>query len=649
MYFKNPAILYFLVLLIIPVLVHLFQLQKFAKVPFSNVAFLQKLVKETRKSSRIKKWLILVIRLLLFTAIILAFSQPYLSNKKADLKQHNFIYLDNSLSTNTKGKKGNLLKISAQEIIESGSEKDIYSLQTNSEFYNKITKNELKNVLLNIKESSKKIDLSNVLLKFQLKTKNKTNSLNKTILISDFQGLILNKFTNVTSPFSAIKLESSTKSNISIDSVFINNANTANFTINVVIRNQGVAKKNIPIAIYNGSKLISKLSSSFEKDTQKTIQLKIRNLKEFKGKIKINFSDTFAFDNEFYFTLKNDKKINVLSIGKEANFLSKIYNKKEFNFTQSSIKSTNYNNISKQQLIILNEIENISEIMSKKIIEFSKNGGNLVIIPNENANVNSYNYLLKLLNAGKIQPKKIDTLKVTNINFSHPLFKNVFSNKVTNFQYPTVKSYFPNSSKNASNIVSFENNASFISQIKNPKSTIYWVSSSLNRKNSNFMNSPLIVPIFYNFGKLSFKHAQLFYRIDALNKIELQTTIKNDKVLRITNSEKSFIPLQQKFQNKVSLTTKNQPLTAGIYDVLRDLDTIAQLAYNYTKEESSLRFLDLNDLKKVNKKVTISNSISKTFNEINKKNEVHWLWKWFLSLAIVSLLLEILILKFYKP
>ena len=52
MQFKNPAILYFLALLIIPILVHLFQLQKFVKIPFSNVAFLQKLVQQTRKSSR---------------------------------------------------------------------------------------------------------------------------------------------------------------------------------------------------------------------------------------------------------------------------------------------------------------------------------------------------------------------------------------------------------------------------------------------------------------------------------------------------------------------------------------------------------------------------------------------------------------------
>ena len=55
MQFKNLEILYFLALLIIPILVHLFQLQKFVKVPFTNVAFLQKIQQETRKSSHIKK------------------------------------------------------------------------------------------------------------------------------------------------------------------------------------------------------------------------------------------------------------------------------------------------------------------------------------------------------------------------------------------------------------------------------------------------------------------------------------------------------------------------------------------------------------------------------------------------------------------
>ncbi|WP_445752841.1 BatA domain-containing protein, partial [Polaribacter sp.] len=79
MQFKNPEILYFLWLLIIPILVHLFQLQKFVKVPFTNVAFLQKIIQDSRKSSRLKKWLILATRMLLLSAILFTFSQPFFS------------------------------------------------------------------------------------------------------------------------------------------------------------------------------------------------------------------------------------------------------------------------------------------------------------------------------------------------------------------------------------------------------------------------------------------------------------------------------------------------------------------------------------------------------------------------------------------
>jgi hypothetical protein len=73
------------------------------------------------------------------------------------------------------------------------------------------------------------------------------------------------------------------------------------------------------------------------------------------------------------------------------------------------------------------------------------------------------------------------------------------------------------------------------------------------------------------------------------------------------------------------------------------------VAFNYPKEESLLHFLDVNLLKEQHKNSTVSSSIKDVFEKINKNNEVHWLWKWFLALAIVSLFLEIFILKFYTP
>lgn len=646
MQFQSPEVLYFLALLIIPILVHLFQLQKFVKMPFTNVAFLQKLAQQTRKSSRIKKWLILATRLLLFLAIIFTFAQPYFSDQKTDINQHTFIYLDTSLSINTDGERGNLLQVAAQEIIENAAEKDSYSLQTNTSYDKDITFEELKKKLLNIKNTSKKIDLKTVLLKINSLEKTATNKLLKNVVISDFQNTDSKEFTNETAPFSATKLEASKKENVSIDSVFIENSNTTNLTVNIVVKNQGGAKKDIPIALFNKDNLISKQSFSIDENTNKTILFKVQYQPKLFGKITLTFSDTFSFDNNFYFSLNSTKKINILSIGNKADFLSKIYTKEEFNFKQTSLQNVNYNTISKQQIILLNELKEIPESLSKSLLDFSKKGGSIVIIPNSALEIKSYNLFLNEIANANILTKVSDTLKISKINFNHPLFKNVFSKKVTNFQYPIVKSYYPIISNNKSKILSFENNSSFISQIKKDNSTIFWVSSSLSKKNSNFLNSPLIVPVFYNFGKLSFQHSKLYYYLDDQNTIDIETDIEKDEVLLIVNSNISFIPPQQTFQNKVSISTKNNPSDAGFYHILRKKDTLQTIAFNNPKEESLLTFLDLTTLKEPN---NFSSSLKDFFTDLNKKNEVQWLWKWFLALAIVSLLLEILILKFYKP
>ena len=119
MQFKHPEILYFLLLLIVPILVHLFQLRRFKKEYFTNVQFLKALSVQTRKSSKIKKWFLLSCRLLLLTSIIIAFAQPFfLAKDNQNASNELYIILDNSFSMQAKGKKGELLKRSVQELLE---------------------------------------------------------------------------------------------------------------------------------------------------------------------------------------------------------------------------------------------------------------------------------------------------------------------------------------------------------------------------------------------------------------------------------------------------------------------------------------------------------------------------------------------------
>src|SRR6218665_181670 len=154
MHFKHPEILYFLFLLIVPILVHLFQLRRFKTSYFTNVRFLKELAVQTRKSSKIKKRLLLATRLLLLTSIILAFAQPFfeaVDSKNASNEM--YIVLDNSFSMQAKGKKGELLKRAVQELLENTPENTQFSLLTNTEnFWNTDIKSS-KSALQNLKYS----------------------------------------------------------------------------------------------------------------------------------------------------------------------------------------------------------------------------------------------------------------------------------------------------------------------------------------------------------------------------------------------------------------------------------------------------------------------------------------------------------------
>ncbi len=106
MQFKYPEILFFLFLLLIPLLIHLFQLQKFKKEAFTNVQFLKKIDLESRKSSKLKKLLILLSRMLALAALIIAFSQPYINKSDGLQQRKTIIYLDNSMSLQAMGASG---------------------------------------------------------------------------------------------------------------------------------------------------------------------------------------------------------------------------------------------------------------------------------------------------------------------------------------------------------------------------------------------------------------------------------------------------------------------------------------------------------------------------------------------------------------
>ena len=645
MQFKHPELLYALFLLVIPIFIHLFQLRRFKKLEFSNLDFLKRVRIKTRKSSQLKKWLILLTRMAVFSCIILAFSQPFSASKSA-LKNDKelVIYIDNSFSTQLIDTKGVSLQTHLQKLYS----QDFYDYKINwltNDFSKRNTSAQnFKNDILTINHSQRQLSPKEVIIKSnQLFSTKNNNSEKRIIYISDFQSK--SEFPEVPDGITLdiVALKYQEVSNINIDSVFIANTNIASVNLKVIITGQGLIPETVPISLYNKNKLIAKTAVNFGQDInsikKKEVVFEIDNNEKFEGKLEIT-DPNLKFDNNLYFSTNLRKKIKVLEIGNtDNNYFKRIFKENEFNFTQQGSKSLNYTNFSSQNFIILNELEQIPESLVTAIKLYTDQGGSLLIIPSSNAIIEQYNQLYASLELGAISNFNKKEKKITKIEFENPLYKNVFEKEIINFQYPIVNSFF-NLNSSVQKVLSFEDSKPFLLR----KNHIYTSTAAINLQNSNFQNSPLIVPTFYNMAKQSLALPKLYYEIGKQNLYSISISLKQDEILKISDSLNTFIPLQQTKKNQVNIATENNPSNAGNYSITKDDIVIDKVSYNFDRQESILTYSNPNNWDNTN----LYNNVGDLFDNIALDNKINSFWKWFVILALLFLLIELVILKFYK-
>ncbi|HEU4788165.1 MAG TPA: BatA and WFA domain-containing protein [Flavobacterium sp.] len=642
MHFKQPEILYFLFLLIVPILVHLFQLRRFKKEYFTNVRFLKALSIQTRKSSKIKKWLLLACRMLLLTCIILAFAQPFFESKESkNVSNEMYIVLDNSFSMQAKGKKGELLKRAIQELLEETPENANFSLLTNTDNYWNTDIKTIRSELQNLKYSATPFQLDNIIAKIKA---HKSAFKKDIVIITDAVGLNQNQLKNIDTdniPYFIVP-KAEQKNNVAIDSVFIRQTLDDFYELSINTTNYSADFKPVPVALYNQNKLIAKTIINF-KNKKETINFTIPK-QAFHGYVSIEDND-LAYDNKLFFSISKIKKTNVISIGapEKNNFLARIYTDDEFNYNSFTISTLDYNSIDKQDAIVLNELDEIPQALQTTLKAFVNKGGNLIVIPSETASIPNLNALLNQFGSTQFQSLESNEKLITKINFSHPLFAGVFENKINNFQYPKTKKDFVISSTSPA-VLNFEDQSPFLIGLRKAVSSVYVFSAPLNTSNSNFQQSPLIVPVFYKMALSKLNNSINANTIGNNNSYIVSVLLSKDEILTVKNSEEQFIPVQQLLNNKVQLFFNDYPEKAGNYTIYDSKKPIENISFNYPRTESNLDQVNesiLSDYK-------TSDSISTIFDTLQTNRSDNQIWKWFIIFALLFLALEMAIIKFVK-
>ena len=641
MQFKNPELLYALFLLVIPILIHLFQLRRFQKVQFTNVKFLKSVKLQTRKSSQLKKWITLITRMLLLASAIIAFAQPFIPNTEDfNEAQETVIYLDNSFSMEAKGANGTLLNEAIQDIINTLPEDETISLFTNDKTFRNTTVKALKNDLIQLTHSPTQLNYDAAYLKGKQLFSNQGAATRNLVLVSDFQqkGNLLNFEADSTVQLKLVQPKSTLVSNISIDSIYVSNSTSETLDLNVILSNEAKPIDNVTISLFNDDVLLTKSAVDIDKEAEAIFT--IPNNKVINGKLIIDDAG-LQYDNAFYFNINNKPKIKVLAINETADdsFLNRIYTDDEFDFKSFKLNALNFNLIPEQNLIVLNELDNISNALKTAIIAFKNDGGKLLIIPSNKIDLNTYNQAFQNLNISPFKKQNNYEKRITSINYNHPLLANSFYSKVTNFQYPKVNKSYQFSS-NSNNVLSFEDGTPFLVGNTNT----YAFSSALNSDNSNFKNSQLIIPVLYNLGLQSLKLSKLYYTIGQPNSIAIQTSIGQDDILTLDSDDTSVIPLQKTYSKSVVLETEDFPNVAGILKVKNRENVLERLSFNYNRTESNLNYYDLKTLANAN----VESSLATTINNIKSNTNVNALWKWFIIFALAFLIVEMLLLKYLK-
>src|SRR5690554_2658683 len=380
MNFVYPNILYFLFLLIIPIIIHLFNFRRYKKLYFSSLQFIKKVEKETNATKNLRHYIILACRMLAFTALIFAFAQPYIPTSEQSKSYESIvpIYLDNSFSMSAKGTNGDLFnqaKTTVLQIADALPKNQRFMLLTNTldgSEHRIITKAELEDKIESIELSPISRSIVNPL-------ESSNEYLNSIAydgnlhyyLISDFQqsNLSATQTTiDTNANYTFLQLTPQIKRNLYIDSVWFEQPFQRvnhNNTINIRIQNTGNEQlTNVELLLnINDYKrqIITDLNANNSTVVQMNYTDKTTGIKE--GFVEIADENLF-FDNRFYFTYTVEESIRVLIINDEESmpYPGLVYATDEFYSVQeTSVAQLKNNILNEADLIVLNGLKNRSE------------------------------------------------------------------------------------------------------------------------------------------------------------------------------------------------------------------------------------------------------------------------------------------------
>lgn len=677
MQFANPYMLWGLLLLIVPIIIHLFNFRRYRKVYFTNVRQLQEISIKTRRNARIKNLLVLLLRMAAIAALVLAFAGPYKSNEhqKGDMVSGNklvSVFIDNSFSMESSIGDVALLDLAKQraiEIADAYSVTDKFQLLTN-DFSGKsqrfLSKESFVEEARNIAYSPV-IRTTKEIITRQKALLSQEEGKKECYFISDFQKNTIDPASlEADSMFSItlMPLQADLRADIFVDSCWFESpVHRQGETNKLYVKLRGIGNEflqKMPVRLMVNGKQAG--LSTFDLSPNGEAIAEILFTVHEKGTCfaAVEITDyPVVFDDKLYLTFSVSEQIRIMEFNTQNrhNYLRSLFDNDEaFSFESSDMNAIDYTSIGLSNLIVLANSKEISSGLIASLEQFVSDGGSLVLFPSEEKSMVSFSELLNHFGSPFNFQPDTSALNFATLNLNSRFFDDVFERIPDNMDLPSVNFHYHTSTPiGAETIISLSNGDPALIRIPYKTGTIYLFTTPFDEKHTNLPRQALFVPVMLRMA-LSSVHEQALYQLIGENEfLSLRNFAMTSDVPPkvVAEDGSSFIPGVRESNGQVHLFMHDNIRNAGFYRIASATDTVSA-AYNYNRKEAILEYLSTGDIEQTLRSNGLTNvslwrksglSVAQGIAEMRQGVP---LWRWFIIFALIALLGEGLLLRFWK-
>lgn len=651
--------------LAIPIIIHLFNFRRHKIVYFSNTATLKTIEQENAKTKKLKYIISLIMRMLFIAGLVFTFAYPYNPEQKLKVDDADnlvAVYIDNSMSMHSQSSEISLIedaRASARKIVSNISPSQRFVLLTNSRQPDNEYPMNQDEMLMSIdamQTEASPMSFNNLYENLQMIMKRNGFKSASLFMYSDFQdnmmsvdGLVADSAIQLV----AMPLKSDYQQNIYIDTVWLSSP----------ILQKGLANE-INVRVVNESgKDINGLPVNFEIDgksvafntidipangkNEVAMQFVLHDSGENNATVSIN-DYPITFDDTYNFVLNVRPIIKIVELSAGVGDLSiktLFSNDSLFDYQVMNPYRIDQQYLSDCQMVVVDGDANLNETMWQTIIDFANNGGSVVVFPSEVTDKSNLSD---------------DTLSISTISSHHEFFSDIFVNIPNNADLPRVYKHVQIDKKRFSNtltLISLQNGTSFFTLSKIGGGNVFSFASQFGKDWTNFADNALFVPIMYKVAMLGGQMGRLSYTLGVDKDILINDlTAFSDGDVRIRDAQGSFemIPIVEMRNNRALIRLYDELPGAGFYTINKGDEVIETTAWNDSRKESKMKFLDREEVDKLLKDKGLNVLAVMKADEIHSNDMMEMmvrrsmLWKSFIILALISLLIEILVLRFWK-